>query len=89
MSKEDAVNILNQFMSNGISVSYHLDQSISILRVFGRNFSFYSVFYIVSCKQTVETPIRCRFLRHLVWVCTVCLCPTKRTLGLYGLNFEH
>ena len=25
-------------------------------------------------------------LRRLFWVCTVCLSPTKRTLGLYGLN---
>ena len=33
----------------------------------------------------METLIRCHALRHLVWVCTVCLLPTKRTLGLYGL----
>ena len=32
-------------------------------------------------KQTVET-----LIRRLIWVCTVCICPTKRTLGLYGLN---
>ena len=38
------------------------------------------------CKQTVETLIRRRVLRRLVWIYTVCLCPTKRTLGLYGLN---
>ena len=25
-------------------------------------------------------------LRRLIWVCPVCLCPTKRTLGLYGLK---
>ena len=25
-------------------------------------------------------------LRRLMWVCKVCLCPIKRTLGLYGLN---
>ena len=23
---------------------------------------------------------------RLIWVCTICLCPTKRTLGIYGLN---
>ena len=37
-------------------------------------------------KQTMEILIRHCVLRCLVWVCTVCLCPTKRTLGLYGLN---
>ena len=25
-------------------------------------------------------------LWHLIWVCTVCLCVTKRTLGIYGLK---
>ena len=30
--------------------------------------------------------IRRRILWRLIWVCTVCLCPTKRTLGLYGLK---
>ena len=24
-------------------------------------------------------------VRRLIWVCTICLCPIKRTLGLYGL----
>ena len=38
------------------------------------------------CKQTVETLIRRHVLRLLIWLCTVCLCPTKRTLGLYGLK---
>ena len=35
-------------------------------------------------KHTVETLARRRILRRLIWVCTVCLSPTKRTLGLYG-----
>ena len=34
----------------------------------------------------MEILIRGRVLRHLIWVCTICLCPTKRTLGLYGLK---
>ena len=25
-------------------------------------------------------------MRRLMWICAVCLCTTKRTLGLYGLN---
>ena len=37
------------------------------------------------CKQTVETLIRRGILR-LHWVFTVCLRPTKWTLGLYGLK---
>ena len=36
-------------------------------------------------KQTVQTPIRPCILRRLIWVCVVCLCPTKWKLGLYGL----
>ena len=31
---------LNPYKLNGISHSYQLDQSISILRIVGRNFSF-------------------------------------------------
>ena len=33
----------------------------------------------------MEILIRCHFLWRLIRVCTVCLCPTKRTLGLNGL----
>ena len=49
-------------------------------------FHFYSNLNRIFCKHTVETLIRRRILRHLIWICTVCLCPTKRTLGLYGLR---
>ena len=38
-------------------------------------------------EQTVETLIRCCFLRRLIWVFAVCLCPIqKNPLGSYGLN---
>ena len=37
-------------------------------------------------KRTSETLIRRRVLRRLIWVCIVCLCPTKRTPLLYGLR---
>ena len=33
------------------------------------------------------TLIRRHVLWRLIWVCTVCLCHIKRTLGLYGLNY--
>ena len=36
-------------------------------------------------KQTVEILIRRRVLWRLIRVCTVYLCHTKMTLGLYGL----
>ena len=55
----------------------------------GGTFHFYSNFDRTFCKQTVEILIRRRFLRRLVWVCTVCLCPTKRMLGLNRLNVTH
>ena len=35
--------------------------------------------------QTVENLIRRRVGRRLIWFCTVCRCPTKKTFGLYGL----
>ena len=51
-------------------------------------FHFYSNFKRHFCKQTVENLIRRPVLRRLIWFCTVCICPTKRTLGLYGLTFS-
>ena len=47
------------------------------------------------CKQAVGPLIRHCILWHLIWGCSVCLCPTKRTLCLYGLmlhiccRFKH
>ena len=52
----------------------------SILGLLGVIFHFYSNFDIIFCMQTVENLIR------RIWLCTVCVCPTKRTLGLYGLR---
>ena len=53
----------------------------------GGIFHFYSNFERKFCKQTVETLIRHHVrLRRLIWVCTICLCPRKRTLCIYGLN---
>ena len=49
-------------------------------------FHFYSNLNRNLCKQTVETLIRHSRMGRLVWVCTTCLCPTKRSLGLYGLR---
>ena len=35
--------------------------------------------------QREKILIRRHILQCLIWVCTVCLCQTKRTLGKYGL----
>ena len=50
---------------------------------------FIIFFYRNSYKQTVKTLIRYHILRHLIWVCTVCLCPKNGALGLYGLMFWY
>ena len=57
----------------------------------GGIFHVYSNFKINYCEQTVENLIRRRVLRCLIWFCTVCLCPTERTLGLiiYWLSNER
>ena len=57
-----------------------------ILGLLGGVFHLYSNFKRNFCKQTVENLIRRRILRRLIWCCTVCRCPTKRTLCLYGFN---
>ena len=58
---------------------------IQLLGVFGGiSFYFCSNCYRTICKRTVETLIR-RCI--LVWICSVSLCPTERTLGLYGLKY--
>ena len=74
-------------MPNGFSHRYQLEQSISVLRLLGGISHFYD-FNKAFYKQKVETHIRRRILRRLIWVCTVCLCPTKRTLGLYGFSIN-
>ena len=56
-----------------------------ILGLLGGVLQFYSNFKRNHCLQTVKNLIRRRVLRRLNWFCTVCRCPTKRTLGLYGL----
>ena len=66
------------FLLSEISHRYHFClKGCWVVSNFNRTFS----------KKTVETLIRRRVLQCLVWVCTVCLCSTKRTLGLYGLKY--
>ena len=49
-------------------------------------FHSYSNCNRTSCKQTVEKLIRHCRMWCLILACTICLCPTKRTLVLYVLN---
>ena len=51
-------------------------------------FSFIQILKETSFSKTLENLIKRRILRRLVWFCTVCRCPTKRTLGLFGLTLH-
>ena len=76
---------LTPLKPNGISLSYQFrDSPFVFKRLLGCIFHFYLISYRAFCKQTVETLIRCRIPQRLIWVCTVCLCPTKKRLDLYG-----
>ena len=79
-------DLLNPFMPNVFSPPYQLDESISNFRVVGWYFSFLLNFKRNFCKQTVDNLIRRCIMQRLIWFCTVCRCPTKRRLGLYGLR---
>ena len=79
----------NSFMPNGISHRFQMKQPISVLGMLGGIFHFYSNFNRKLCKQTVGTLIRPVRLRRLIWVCTICLCPRKRMLGIYGLKCNY
>ena len=68
------------FKLNGISNPYQLDQSISVLRLLV--FFHFIQILMEPCKQIVETLIRHRILRCLVWVCTICLRSTKKDARL-------
>ena len=88
-NQTDTHAYFNPFNPNRFSHNYQLDKSIVVLRVIGGIIHFYSNRNRTFCKRIVETLIRRRVLRRLVWVCTICLCPTKRTLGLYGLRMTN
>ena len=76
--------VLRHFLTNLSRLNFPISMGrtslIQILGVLGGIFHFYSNSYRSFCKQTVETLIRRRILRRLVWVCAFCLylCPTKR-----------
>ena len=56
------------------------------LGVCGVFFYFNFIINRISCKaNSVDPDQRRHILRHLIWVCTVCLGPQKGTSGLYGI----
>ena len=75
---------LNPFILDILSHPFQLDKYISNFRVVGLYFSFLLKFKRHFCKQTVENLIRCHVLQRLF--CTVCRCPTKKTLGFIWVN---
>ena len=82
-TSRNRIKYFNSFKPNGISHYYQMANGPIHFRfkacwVFF--FHFYSNFDRIFFKQTVETLIRRRVLRRMIWVSTVCLCPTKRTI---------
>ena len=66
-------------------ISINWKSSLPILELLGGISHFHPNFNRTFCRQTVKNLIRRHILRRLIWFCTVCRCPTKRVLGLYGL----
>ena len=77
---------VNPFIPNEISHFYQVGQPVSVFRVVGGIFHFYSNLDRPAYKQTVDTLIRRRRMRRLIWVFTVCLCPTKKDAMLKGVK---
>ena len=83
---ELSVARVNQLKPNGLAFPYKKDNTISNFRGAGWYFSFfYPNFDRTFYKQIEKILSRHHIMRCLIWVCTVCLCSIKSTLGLYGL----
>ena len=68
-------------MPNFFPILINWTSPFLILGLLGGIFYFNSNIKRNFCKQTVEN-----LIRGLVWLCTVCHCPIKKMLGLYGLK---
>ena len=64
---------IKPFKTIRMSYVYVFGQCISVVRV-------------EEFRKTVEILIRLHVLWHLIWVCIICKCPTKRTLDLHVLS---
>ena len=80
------INWLSQYGILGISALLYY---IFFLSFFFFFFFFFFLEFALSIMKTVQTQIRRRMMRRLIWVCTVCLCPFYGTLGINGLNCGH
>ena len=68
-------------MSNVFPILINWTSPFPILGVLGSIFFFIFIQILIHFfKQTVLNLIRRRVLRRLIWFCTVCRCPTKKTL---------
>ena len=77
----------NPFQKARLSHSYQWGKSISMLGLLGEYFHFIQILIEYSVRKPIKTLIRRRVLRHLILVCTVCLCATISRQGFYSLNF--
>ena len=77
-------NTKRQILGFGFSVGLCVTQPMSFVvqTPIGRTSLFQIVIQILT-EQSVSKPLG-PVLRRLILVCAVCLCPTKRPLGLYG-----
>ena len=70
----------NPFVTNGLSHPYHLDEPTSIFGGIG-------IIFDHDLRKQNSPRLNAAFLRRRpIWGYFVCLCPIKRTTGLYGLS---
>ena len=75
------MNILTNLSRMEVPILINWTNPFPLCVLFGGIFHLYSNFDKTFCKQTMETLIRRRVMRCLIWACTNGPCPTKRTLG--------
>ena len=72
-------------MTNGFSYCYHLDVSTFILRGFKSDFFFISFSDEIKIANRIAPDGTPRFAASHLGLFFFCLCPIKRTSGVYGL----
>ena len=90
-----STSYLNPYLPNRLFHPYQLDESISDLRGVWCFFFFFFFFSFLLCFnsnssiKTMQTQIRRRVLRRLIWVYTVFQRHVYGTLCIYGLNLDR
>ena len=82
----DRLNYLTHLRRMYYSILKDWIGPFQILLMFGGIFTFNLIIKRNFFEKTVENLVKRCVLRRLIRFCTVCRCPTKRTLGLYGLS---